>query len=77
MIPYKMLNKIIKICAQTFPFAAKIKDVIPMHAAIIVMKSIFPVTIFEIMTPFRFLLQFVVYRFHFSKSTEFFKSQIF
>ena len=34
-----MLNRIIKICAQTLPFAAKIREVTPISAAARVRKS--------------------------------------
>ena len=50
MIPYRMLNTIIKICAHTFPFAAKINDVMPTHAARRVSKSISPVSALEMIT---------------------------
>ena len=43
-------KKIIRICAHTLPFAAKIKDVAPINAAVNVNISISPVIIFEITT---------------------------
>ena len=63
-----MLNTIINICAHTFPFAAKINDVIPMHAAIKVSKSTSSVSILETITankepihnPHSFLVKFLI-----------------
>ena len=43
-----MLNTIIKICDHTFPFAANMRDVTPMHAATNVNKSKLPDEILDI-----------------------------
>ena len=53
MIPYKMQKIIIRNCAQTFPFAAKISAVTPRSAEINVNKSKSLVARFERMTTVR------------------------
>ena len=50
MMPYRMLNTIIRICAQTFPFAAKISEVMPTQTATSVRTSTLPDTRLERMT---------------------------
>ena len=47
----------INICAQTFPFAAKIREVTPINAAIRVNKLKSPDTIFETVTTIKETIQ--------------------
>lgn len=53
MIPYKMQKTIIRNCAQTLPFAAKISEVTPRSAEINVSKSKSFVAKFEMITAAR------------------------